>query len=261
MMSDATTLSSISVTVYRHLFDAILEQRLQPGARLTEDTLGQIYGVSRTVVRSALQRLAHEGVVELRRNRGAVVARPDVAEARQVLDARRVVELAVVERLCGRLTAATVERLQELVRLEQDKFARSDSGGSIRVSGEFHLALAEAAGNKPLSQFLRGLISRTSLIISQYELPGRVPCAASEHVGLIDVLAGSDPAVAARAMAEHLAHIETRLRLTPVVAGAGLRQALADPQTGLAGYSSDDGRPMRCSTIIPEPSLHEEPKP
>ena len=90
-----------SVTVYRHLFDAILEQRLQPGSRLAEDKLGGIFGVSRTVIRTALQRLAGEGVVVMRPNRGAAVATPGVDEARQVLDARRIVELAVVERLCG----------------------------------------------------------------------------------------------------------------------------------------------------------------
>ncbi|MCF5602574.1 GntR family transcriptional regulator, partial [Pseudomonas syringae] len=76
--------SSRSVTqddvVYEHIFDAILEQRLAPGTRLSEEALGEIFGVSRTIIRRALSRLGHEGVVLLRPNRGAVVASPSVEE-------------------------------------------------------------------------------------------------------------------------------------------------------------------------------------
>jgi DNA-binding GntR family transcriptional regulator len=204
-----------SVTVYRHLFDAILEQRLQPGSRLAEDKLGGIFGVSRTVIRTALQRLAGEGVVVMRPNRGAAVAIPGVDEARQVLDARRVVELAVVERLCGHLDGAAIERLNFLIELEREKVAGNDRGGAIRVSGEFHLALAEAAGNEPLTGFLRGLISRTSLIISQHQRPGLPACAEDAHQGLLDRLLAGDLAAALEAMRRHLDDIEARLDLSP----------------------------------------------
>ena len=49
--------------VYAHIFDAILEQRLAPGTKLSEEALGEIFGVSRTIIRRALSRLAHEGVL------------------------------------------------------------------------------------------------------------------------------------------------------------------------------------------------------
>ena len=70
--------------VYAHIFEAILEQRLAPGTKLSEEALGEIFGVSRTIIRRALARLAHGGVVLLRPNRGAVVASPSIEEARQV---------------------------------------------------------------------------------------------------------------------------------------------------------------------------------
>ena len=66
--------------VYAHIFEAILEQRLAPGTKLSEEALGEIFGVSRTIIRRALSRLAHESVVLLRPNRGAVVASPTVEE-------------------------------------------------------------------------------------------------------------------------------------------------------------------------------------
>lgn len=215
-----------SLTVYRYLFDAILEQRLQPGVRLAEDKLGGIFGVSRTVIRTALQQLAWEGVVEQRPNRGAIVAQPTVDEARQILEARRVVELAIVRRLCGQLNAAKIERLEFLINLEQEKYAQGDRGGMIRVSGEFHLALAEAAGNEPLTQFLRGLISRTSLIISQYQRPGQASCAEAAHCTLLERLLAGECEPVLQAMREHLDDIEARLELAPPSSEPDLEQTL-----------------------------------
>ena len=60
--------------VYQREFDAILEQRLSPGTKLNEEGLAQIFSVSRTVIRKALSRLTHEGVVETRKNKGTTVA-------------------------------------------------------------------------------------------------------------------------------------------------------------------------------------------
>ena len=59
---------------------AIHEHRLAPGAKLSEDEVGEVFGVSRTVVRAALQILAHDKMVDLKRNRGAFVAQPSVKE-------------------------------------------------------------------------------------------------------------------------------------------------------------------------------------
>ena len=90
--------------VYAHIFEAILEQRLAPGTKLSEEALGEIFGVSRTIIRRALSRLAHESVVLLRPNRGAVVASPTVEEARQVFFSRRLVEL-----MGGEMAVSSVE--------------------------------------------------------------------------------------------------------------------------------------------------------
>jgi len=73
-----------STAISQALSLAIHEHRIAPGTKLGEDELGEIYGVSRTVVRAALQSLSHIQLVEIRRNRGAFVARPSLKEAREV---------------------------------------------------------------------------------------------------------------------------------------------------------------------------------
>jgi len=98
--------------VYRALRHAIIEQALEPGAKLPEDAIGERFDVSRTLVRHALGQLAAEGLVELRRNRGAAVAKPSWHEARDVFDVRVGLERLVVARLASQLTPEQVARLQ-----------------------------------------------------------------------------------------------------------------------------------------------------
>ncbi|UVE16413.1 GntR family transcriptional regulator [Pseudomonas sp. LS44] len=199
--------------VYAHIFDAILEQRLAPGTRLSEEALGEIFGVSRTIIRRALSRLAHEGVVLLRPNRGAVVASPSVDEARQIFYARRMVERAITELAVEHATTEQIAELRQMVEDEQTSFSRGDRGAGIRLSGEFHLKLAEAAKNTPLISFQRSLVSQTSLIIAQYESGGRSHCSYDEHNELLDAIQARDVTKAVSLMMHHMDHIDSKLNL------------------------------------------------
>ena len=78
-----------SQAVHRALKRAIIDQALTPGSKLPEDSIGERMGVSRTLVREALVRLSQEGLVELRPNKGAVVARPSLEEGRDLFLTRR----------------------------------------------------------------------------------------------------------------------------------------------------------------------------
>ncbi|NWB91679.1 GntR family transcriptional regulator [Pseudomonas agarici] len=199
--------------VYTHIFEAILEQRLAPGTKLSEESLGEIFGVSRTIIRRALSRLAHEGVVLLRPNRGAVVACPSVEEARQVFFARRMVEKVITELAVQYATAEQLAQLRQMVHDERESFSRGDRGAGIRLSGEFHLKLAEAAKNAPLISFQRSLVSQTSLIIAHYESGNRSHCSYDEHSQLIDAIEARDTALAVDLMKHHMDHIDSKLNL------------------------------------------------
>ena len=192
--------------VYAHIFEAILEQRLAPGTKLSEEALGEIFGVSRTIIRRALSRLAHEGVVLLRPNRGAVVASPSVEEARQVFMARRLVERAITELAVQHATAEQLAELRQMVNDERDSFSRGDRGAGIRLSGEFHLKLAEAAKNAPLISFQRSLVA-------QYESGNRSHCSYDEHTQLIDAIEARDAVLAVNLMMHNMDHIDSKLNL------------------------------------------------
>ena len=199
--------------VYAHIFDAILEQRLAPGTKLSEESLGEIFGVSRTIIRRALSRLGHEQVVVLRPNRGAVVASPSIEEAKQIFLARRVVEKAITELAVENSTPEKINELVLLVEEEQTCFAQGDRGAGIRLSGEFHLRLATMANNPPLLSFQRSLVSQTSLIIAQYESGGKHHCSYDEHTELLRTIESGNKKKAVDLMMHHLDHIEAKLNL------------------------------------------------
>lgn len=198
--------------VYRALRHAIIEQALAPGSKLPEDAIGEQFGVSRTLVREALARLEAEGLVTLRRNRGAAVAYPSLEEARDVFTVRRAMEMLAVELLCGQLREHDIARLEAHLASEED--ARHRGGAeSIRLAGEFHLLLAELTGNALLNRYVNELASRCSLILAIYGRPHSAECAVQEHRQLIDALREGDIARCRALMDEHLAAVMDRALL------------------------------------------------
>jgi DNA-binding GntR family transcriptional regulator len=206
-------MSATADAIHAKIYGAIVEQLLPPGTKLGEESLGEIFGVSRTLIRRVLQRLASEHMVESRPHRGASVARPSVEEAREVFEARRALEAHVIDHLAHGLTPADAERLRRHIAKERQAQTAADRRRLIRRSGEFHLLLAELAGNRAIGRFLRELVSRTSLIIAVYEAPGESCCPVDEHAQLIEALVRGQGGGAHRMMRAHLLGIEQRLRL------------------------------------------------
>jgi DNA-binding GntR family transcriptional regulator len=199
--------------IYDHVLTAIVEHDLAPGTKLPEDTLADTFGVSRTRVRKVLQQLAHEGMVQLERHRGATVARPSVKDARDIFDLRRILEAGMMRLLAGNLGARELARLRREVADERDAYGRQDRRRAISLSGSFHLELARLTDNATLHAMMRELVARTSLIIAVYA-PARGPiCLCDEHDVLIEAIKRGDPDEAARVMDHHLDHIATTLAL------------------------------------------------
>ena len=121
---------------------AILEHRLAPGAKLTEAQLSDWFGVKRGTIRQALAQLATDKLVDLEPNRGAFVASPTLQDVHEVFEMRRIIELAVVERLATGPGAKRLKGVAALIDKERKAFERHDFAAWIRLSGEFHTALA-----------------------------------------------------------------------------------------------------------------------
>jgi DNA-binding GntR family transcriptional regulator len=201
--------------IVRSITDAIVERRLMPGTRLAEQKLADIFAVSRTLVRQALNQLCRDRLVTLEPARGAHVAMPSVDEARQVFAVRQMVEAAMLRELCRAITPAQLEELRRHLRAEAAAVARTDVPGRTRLLADFHVLLARMLGNDVLAELLQDLLSRSSLISLMYQSSHSAEASYAEHVAIVDALASRDAQAAVRLMNAHVAHVEQNLRLDP----------------------------------------------
>ena len=193
---------------------AILDHRLAPGTKLTEDEIASIYGVGRTIVRGALQALTHRGLVEARRNRGAFVAKPSVREAREVLEARALLEPRTAHSAALRAGARDVQILRRHIDDEHAALAEGDTGRAVYLSGEFHVAIARIADQTTIEQFLSELIARSSLIVALYWRRPDALCESHAHHALVDAIADNNADLAEEIMTSHLVDLGSSLDLS-----------------------------------------------
>lgn len=212
-MSKPSPRSDLAYTALRQ---AIIEQALLPGTKLPEDEIGSHFGMSRTLARSTLARLKAEGLVEAPVKRTATVARPSLAEARDVFEIRRALEREAVALVIRRWKPEFGARLEGHVREEEAARAQRDDRVSIRLAGEFHTLLAALSGNAVLARMLAELVTRCSLILALYGRPHSSECAVNEHAQIIAALRQGKADVAVRLMDDHVGSVEQRALLADV---------------------------------------------
>jgi DNA-binding GntR family transcriptional regulator len=218
--------------IYQTLAKTLLAGRLVPGTQLVETRLAAIFGVTRERIRKVLHRLGHERLLEVIPNRGAFVANPTLDQAREIYEARRIVEGGIVGRLAGRLTAPQAAALRAHAKQELAALKRGDRALSIRLSGQFHTLLAECADSPLVLRQLQELVSRTSMLVAFFEPAASSECACEEHEEILGALLKADAGRAIKSMHTHLSLIETRLTPRAVAdsdcdAEAELRRAWA----------------------------------
>jgi DNA-binding GntR family transcriptional regulator len=210
------------------LRDAIVERRLSPGTKLSESDVGNLFQVSRTLVRAALQALSYEGLVSVEKNRGAFVAYPSPEEARQIFAARRLVEPGILREAAARITPSQIQHLRRLL-LEEGRLmgerGQTARRAEIKASGDFHLTLAAISGNAIMQRFMDELVARSSLVIALYGQSTISSCGHSEHGDIVAAIERKDLDEACRLMLHHIAHIEADLDLRERK-GFNLKEAL-----------------------------------
>ena len=209
--------AAVSVTdqIVDSITDAIVERRLMPGTRLPEQQIADLFSVSRTVVRQALNQLSRDRLVTLEPARGAAVAMPSIEEARQVFQVRRLVEGGMARSLAATITDAQLGQLRAHLRDERLAVTRSDVPGRTRLLADFHVVLARLMGNEVLAELIADLLSRSQLISLMYQSGHSAEHSRADHVEIVEALARRDGRAAARLMERHITDVEHNLRLDP----------------------------------------------
>jgi DNA-binding GntR family transcriptional regulator len=207
---------SIEKFIVERIYLAVMEQRLPPKTKLSESKLCETFGVGRMHVRRALLLLSSEGIIALHSNRGAYVSSPDQKEANEVFEARLMIEPPLVRKLAGSVSPTKLSVLFK--HLEQENVARQndDRTNLIRLSGEFHVKLADTCGNSIISKTVRELVTKTSLIVGMYGSSSHSSCPDDEHQRLLEAIKANESDLAQDIISEHLKHIWKGLHITAV---------------------------------------------
>ncbi|WP_158782567.1 GntR family transcriptional regulator [Pantoea sp. BAV 3049] len=206
---------------------AIAQHRLKPGMRLIEAQIVEVLKANRNHVQAALQRMALAHIVTIEPNRGAMVARPEASEAREIFIARRAIESAIISCITPQEMARCQNELAAQQQAEKSAIERADRREIVRELSQFHLMLANISGNKVLSEILANLMVRSSLIVALYQRNDIPSCQCDEHGQIVTALQAGDRVKAQAAMIEHLDELEQQLDLKETVADSlSLRDAL-----------------------------------
>lgn len=224
----------LSEAVHRELERSILDGSLPGGEKLpTEHALAERYSVSRSVVREAVARLKAEGMVEARQGSGTYVAKQPrvlsfrqqadaMPELKQVLELRRIVEVAVAGLAAARRSEADLKAIRASLTAMDAALAAGDSGAA--ADDAFHEAIAAAAKNPYLQRVVNFVSAQFSEVrrltwepADYADLPQR---AQDEHHKLFEAIVACDVEMAQRYAASHLDGVGSRLHaLTGKVAG------------------------------------------
>jgi DNA-binding GntR family transcriptional regulator len=185
----------------------VITGALEEGRLYSVGEFAQQLGVSATPVREAVFDLAHQGLVEVVRNRGFMVLPLKDQDLDEIFQVRILLEVPAVEALAGRLDPAVIERSREIVQRCLTAARASDLAGFLEADREFHLLLLEAHGNSRLVQIVDRLRDQTRL----YGLPGlaasgNLVASAEEHGRILDAIVSGDAAEVRTEIEHHLRH-------------------------------------------------------
>jgi DNA-binding GntR family transcriptional regulator len=208
-----TPTPSAADRVYGQVKRDILAGSLPGGAFVTEGGLAGTAGVSRTPVREALLRLEGEGLVRLYPKKGALVVPLSVDDARDVLEARVVIEEWAARAVWPRRASLLPALETELERM-RDTLESGDVGRLVEHDRRFHEIVVEAAGNAILTRTYQGLRDRQlTILAAAFRTDGdRIERAVANHERLVEILRTG---TVTELVAETHTHVHTALSALP----------------------------------------------
>jgi len=197
---------AVGPQLYRVLRERIIRNDLEPGIRISESEIASGYAVSRQPVREAFIKLAEEGLVEVRPQRGTFVRKIAVSSVMDARFVREAIEADIVRHLAEHPDKALERDLRSQIA-EQRKVAGKDPIRFIELDERFHRSLATAAGRSyawTVIESVKAQMDRVRhLSVQRFPMEKLV----EQHARVAEAIAKGDAAAAEKAMRAHLREI------------------------------------------------------
>lgn len=196
---------SASKRVYIDLRQRIVDMVLLPGNRIIEHDIAAEHGTSRTPVHEAVQRLAEEGLIEVRPRVGTFVSRIPLDGLEEAMLVRSALEEAIIAKAAERATPGGVAEIRDILERQAAFVAAKDQKGFHATDEAFHAAIAEVAehpGVWPIILQAKTQVDRYRRLTLQ--IPGRMEQILAEHVQILEAIESGDAEKAKEALNVHL---------------------------------------------------------
>ncbi|OBS08009.1 GntR family transcriptional regulator [Acidihalobacter prosperus] len=195
--------------IYVRLREMILSFELYPGSRVTETELAEYFGVSRTPVREALQRLEQDAYLLIRPKQGCFIRQLDIAELGQYYEVRQDLEALSLRFACEHMADEALQALGAEWDPVTQPGRTDDPGVMVAREESFHLALAEGGGNVVLANYLRDINNHIRVVRRLDFTSGeRIDRTYAEHHELVQCLLRRDLPGALALMQTHISQSE-----------------------------------------------------
>ena len=184
---------------------AIIAGEYAPRQRLVEIDLCERFGTSRFILRSALQELAAQGLVEFQRNRGARVREVSLTEAVEITEVRILLEGLLAARAAERVSKSDIAMLRRLIRDMHIAVEKSELLTYSELNARLHGAIRDIGAHETAARLLRQLRDQT--VRHQFSLslvPGRPAVSLPQHEAIVAAITAREPDAAEQAMRRHL---------------------------------------------------------
>lgn len=183
---------SLKQSVYTTLKDAILARKLPPGKQIVENVISESLNISRTPIRSAIDLLAADGLVEIIPNKGAFVINPSLDEVLQAYELRKELEIMAVQKSLDSLAETDFAGMEKIVTLEKEALYSKDLKTYVKANESFHLAITKRSGNIFLNEFIEKLINQTSIYLILFDIffeeNSPQPYGYKEHLEIVELM-------------------------------------------------------------------------
>lgn len=199
---------NLTQQAYRYIRDEIIRGRIDGQQHLTEGFFAKRYGISKSPIREALNRLEAEGLITILPRRGAFVRGFAIHDVEEIYELREALETLVVRDAV--LDAKTLARLRQIVLQAQSSLEREDKPNYIREDMAFHTTLANVSSNSRLRKVLESMHNQMLILRRQtFELSSHT--SVKQHLAVLEALENGERERAAEIMTEHIQAVRKRL--------------------------------------------------
>lgn len=202
---------SPATIAYEYIRNKIVTKTVFPGNRIIEEEIVHELGVSRTSIRTAMQKLQYEGFLEIVPNKGAYIAKPTVEDIRNAYYTRTILEIHAIQLAIDAISPEGIARMEQNLKAQEELGGRFTIAEYAALNRAFHWEIADTSGNPYIKKYLNELLNRSNIYLIFYDDSTDNVQSLKKHRAILEAIKAKDKDSAAKAIREDMSYALTAI--------------------------------------------------